>query len=141
MSVFILLNAVKRNDLDYVGQILVDVNKIIVPVIENVSNNSIIEVDTDTSYSSPQFNGWEKYEVTEDLDAINALSSELFKGNIISQNGRDALVPAALFIKSRVVGTVRAINAGEDSIFDYQIMAQSSPETYVVDENLATINL
>jgi len=107
MGVFIKLTALKRNNLPFTKQVLVDVNKIVTPIIENELNQSIVEVDTDVSYSESHFEKREKYVVSEDLDAINALTDEVFKGTINSQNGRNSLWPEALFVKSRIVGTVK----------------------------------
>ena len=140
MSVFIELNALKRNGKDFAKKILVDVNDIVVPIIENESNNSIVEVDTDVSYSETYTENREKYVVSEDLDAINLLSNEVFKGTIVSQNDRDSLWPAAVFIKKDVIGTVTAFGALGESQFDYKRMAQASTDRFVVGEDLATIN-
>ena len=139
MGVFIKLTALKRNNLPFTKQVLVDVNKIVTPIIENELNQSIVEVDTDVSYSESHFEKREKYVVSEDLDAINALTDEVFKGTINSQNGRNSLWPEALFVKSRIVGTVKE-SPGDASEFDYRIMSMSSPETYVVSEDIDTIN-
>lgn len=140
MSVFIELNAIKRNNLPFQKKILVDVNRIVVPIIENNLSNSIIEVDTDTSYSETFTENREKFEVSEDLDAINALTSEVFKGTIVSQNGRPSLWPVAVFVKSKVIGVVREQAPGEASEFDYERMAQASTDKFVVSESLAIIN-
>ena len=140
MSTFIQLTALKRNDRNFTKSILVDVNKIVNPIIENESGNSIIEVDTDISYGEEFFNNLEKYIVSEGLDAIAALTDEVFKGTIVSQNDRPALVDEALFVKSRIVGTVREVAPGEESRFDYMVMSQKSPDRYVVQESLAIIN-
>lgn len=140
MSVFIQLTALKRNDKDFTKSILVDVNKIVNPIIENANNESIIEVDTDISYGEEFFKNTEKYVVAEDLDAINLLTDEVFKGTIVTQNTRPALSPEALFVKSKIVGTVREIAPGEESEFDYKVMAQKSPDTFIVNETLAIIN-
>ena len=140
MSVFIQLTAIKRNGLPYAKSILVDVNKIINPIIENVSNNSIIEVDVDHHYSESFIGSPEKYEVDENLAAIDLLTSELFLGTIVSQEGRPSLWPEALFVKSRIVGVVRGVGALGESEFDYRLMAAKSPDTFIVSEDLATIN-
>jgi hypothetical protein len=140
MSVFIQLTAIKRNGLPFAKSILVDVNKIINPIIENVNNNSIIEVDVDHTYSESYIGSPEKYEVDEDLAAINALSTELFLGTIVTQEGRPSLWPEALFVKSRIVGTVKEFGAVGESEFDYRLMAAKSPDTFIVSEDLATIN-
>ena len=139
MSVFIELNTLTRNGKPFTKTILVDVNKIPVPIIENESNNSVIEVDTDVSYSESNFRNTDKYIVSEDLDAINALSSELFKGTIVSQNGRSSLWPSAVFIKRSIVGIVTAVG-DDDAEFDYGRMAQASTDKFIVSESLAVIN-
>jgi hypothetical protein len=141
MGVFIKLTALKRNDLPFTKEILVDVNKIVTPIIENELGESIIEVDTNYTYIDSNFPMKEKYVVSEDLDAIDALTDEVFKGTINTVNGRSPLYPEALFVKSRVVGTVKDIAGGEESEFDYKILSANSPETYVVNESVDIINL
>lgn len=140
MSTFIQLTALERNGKPFAKNILVDVNKITLPVVENFSGNSIIEVDADISYSPEYFGNRDKFVVDEDLDAINALTSEVFKGTIITKNGEEDLIPEALFVKSKIVGVVEAVTPGGNSQFGYRVMAQKSPEFYVVSETLATIN-
>ena len=139
MSVFIKLTALKRNNLPFTKQILVDVNKIVTPIIENELSQSIIEVNTDVSYSESFFENREKYVVAEDLDAIDLLTDEVFKGTIVSQNGRPSFWPEALFVKSKIVGTVKEA-VGDASEFDYKLMATKSPETFIVSEDIDTVN-
>lgn len=137
MSVFIELTATTRNGLTYNKPILVDVNKIVSPIIENAGGESIIEVDTDMYYSD-DFSGMiEKYTVSENLAAIDALTNELFLGTIVTHNNRKPIYPEALFIKSKVVGVVT--EDGIYSTFRYKVMSAKSPEVYKVTENLATI--
>ena len=140
MGVLIQLTALKRNDKTFTKNILVDVNDIVTPIIENASNNSIIEVDTDISYGESYFGNFEKYEVSQDLAAIKLLTNELFLGTIDLKNDKPTPLVEALFIKSRIVGTIRPEGGSGQSIFDYKVMSSTSPETYLVAENLATIN-
>lgn len=139
MGVFIKLTALKRNEIAFSKEILVDVNDIVTPIVENELGQSIIEVDTNVSYSESYFESREKYVVAQDLDAIDALTDEVFKGTIITYKKRLPYTPEALFVKSRIVGVVKS---GPDDVseFDYKIMSMSSPETYVVSESLDTIN-
>ena len=141
MSVFIQLTALKRNDLDFASEILVDVNKIVNPVIENVSNNSLIEVEADNSYSDDNFRNNEKYEVDQDLVAIDALTDEVFIGTVVTEDGRSPISTTQLFVRSKIVGTIREVTAGGNSVFDYKQMSMKSPVTFVVTENLAAINI
>lgn len=138
MSVFIQLTATTRNGLTYNKPILVDVNKIVNPIIENAGGESIIEVDTDMYYSEEYSGMIEKYTVTQNLAAIDALTNEVFFGTLIKHNNRKPIFPEALFIKSRVVGVVT--EDGDSSIFRYKVMAANTPELYQIVEDLATIN-
>lgn len=138
MSVFIQLTATTRNGLTYNKPILVDVNKIVNPIIENAGGESIIEVDTDMYYSEEYSGMIEKYTVTQNLAAIDALTNEVFFGTLIKHNNRRPIFPEALFIKSRVVGVVT--EDGDSSIFRYKVMAANTPELYQIVEDLATIN-
>lgn len=139
MSVFIQLTALTRNNLPYAKAILVDVNRIVSPIIENSSGNSIVEVDANFYYGEDHANLVEKYVVDEDLTAIALLSNEIFRGTIIKYKGRDPKVfNDALFVKSRIIGTVYPVALGSE--FRYKIMSSQSPELYLVEEDLATIN-
>jgi len=140
MSTYISLTALERNGRPYTKTILVDVNKIALPIVENSLNNSVIEVDTDVSFAPEHFGSREKYVVDEDLAAIDALTDEVFLGTIISKNDRDDLYPEALFVKSRVVGVVTEQSPGGHSEFRYRDLTNRSGDFYVVNETLATIN-
>lgn len=138
MSGFIQLNATTRNGLTFNKKILVDVNKIVSPIIENAGGESIVEVDTDMYYSEEYSGFIEKYTVSQNLAAIDALTTEVFLGTIVKHNNRAPIYPEALFVKSRVVGTV--VDNTTSSLFRYKVMAAKTPELYEVSELLATIN-
>lgn len=138
MSGFIQLNATTRNGLTFNKKILVDVNKIVSPIIENASGESIVEVDTDMYYSEEYSGFIEKYTVSQNLAAIDLLTTEVFLGTIVKHNNRAPIYPKALFVKSRVVGTV--LDNTTSSLFRYKVMAAKTPELYEVSELLATIN-
>lgn len=139
MGAFIELTALTRNNLPFTKSILVDVNKIVNPIIENSNGEAIIEVDTNFYYNEDHGNLIEKYTVSEDLTAIAALTDEIFRGSIIKYKGRDPKVfNDALFVKSRVMGIVTSVALGSE--FRYRIMSSQSPEAYIIEESLATIN-
>ena len=138
MSTFIKLTAITRNGLPFAKEILVDINKIVVPIVENLNSESILEVDTDVSYNRDFSGNLTKYVVAEDLDAIDLLTTEVFKGTILTYNTRPSIYPAALFVKSKVLDVVEPLAIG--SKFSYELMSQKSPDVYTVQESLNTIN-
>lgn len=140
MATFIKLTAVTRNGLPFAKSILVNVNNIVRPVYENASNQSIIEVSEDVSYSETFTENRVTYVVSQRLTSIDALSNEVFQGTLVSYNGRTAVLPfvTGLFIKSWVRDVVQPEGSGAK--FSYRVMAQKSPEEYVVTQSIDTIN-
>lgn len=138
MSTFIKLTAVTREGRPFAKEILVDVNKIVEPIIENANNQSIIVLDEDNYYSNEYFGNHVKFVVSQRMSSIDLLTNEVFAGTIVTKNGKASEIASALFVKSKVVGPVCPVALGSE--FGYRVMASKSPDLYVVSQSLNTIN-
>ena len=134
------VTAISRDGKAFAKSILFDTNDVVEPIIENIMGNSLIKVREGSSYRRDQNVDIRTYEVSEDLAAIIALSTdEIFIGTIELRNGSNEYpVDQAIFVKKRVVGVMEEVEENK-SEFKYEGISQVSPDIYRISENLDTI--
>jgi len=125
----------QRNGKAYAKDILIDLEKVAEPIIENVSNDCIISlVETpDVFNGTNKGNNKVQYIVDETLTDIVALSNtEMFIGTIVKRDGRNAVNSSSIFILKKVNGLIAEDALG--SRFLYQEEGSLVPVEYIVSE-------
>lgn len=131
----------QRNGRAYAKDVLINLQNVSEPVIENSSNEAIVVVDESTKLQSSisQGNNNVQYILNEDLAAFVALATtEMFSGTVVKREGREPVVGTQVFIVSNIVGIIAADPLG--SKFLYEEEGGNIPVEYIVSETIADIN-
>lgn len=125
----------ERNGIPYVKDVLIDLGRIVEPIIENVSNDVIISLN-ETSNLQGITNHTEnnvQYVIDETLASFIALSPvSMFIGTVISIDGRDPVNSSAGFIVEKIIGALSSHPSG--SSFFYQEDGLLIPLQYIVSQ-------
>lgn len=133
------VTAISRDDRPFAKSILFDTADVVEPIIENTLGQSLIKIREGNSYRRDQNVDIRTYVVSENIQAIIALSTDdIFVGTIETRNGNSYPIDRAVFIKSRIVGIVEEVEENK-SEFKYEGISQVSPDIYRISENLDTI--
>jgi len=134
------VTANQRSGKAYAKDMLINLDKVAEPIIENTSNNAIVVIDESTKLQSAisQGNNNVQYILDESLAVFVGLSSNLmFVGTVVKRNNRNPVVVSQGFITKNIVGTI--VDTPDGSEFLYEEEGGSTPVKYVVSESIADI--
>jgi len=137
----IKLTTNQRNGKAYAKEVLINLDNIAQPVIENSSNEVIVVLDESTSLRGKVSQGSNnvQYIFDEDIAAFVALApAEIFIGTVISRDERNPVVTSQAFIVSNIVGLIKETPSGSEFLYDED--GGSVPVKYVVSETIADID-
>jgi len=130
----------ERNGKPYAKDMLVDINRITDPVIENSGADSIINLGETPNLHKHvnQGNNINQYIIDEDLLTFTALKSkEMFIGSVVSREDRVPVALTMTFIVKNVVGKIVEHPSGSE--FLYEEEGGSVPVKYILSETIAAI--
>ena len=136
----IKLTSKQRNGKTYQKDVLINLDRVAEPIIENVSNDSIISLNETPSLQNHVNQGANKvqYIVDEDMATIVALSNkEMFVGTILSRNGKSPVESSVIFIVKNITGKIE-----EDTLgcrFLYEEEGDPNPVEYILSETITDI--
>lgn len=119
---------------------LLDVNDINKPMVENTVNDTIISVqESIVKERQGEAVNSVQYVVDEDLATVLGLSDQLFPATVVSRNDKNPVVGGVNlgFVVGKIVGPIQPEGSG--SVFFYQEDGDFLPVKYVVQEDINTI--
>ncbi len=136
----IKLTALQREGRTFAKDMLIDISDISRPMIENISNNSVVYLQEGMppydNYN--ESNGEVQYIFTETLAVLTALANkEMFTGTVVFVDGRSPIENTLTFVLADIVGAIVEDPSG--SKFLYKEGVNVSPVEYVVSQTIAQI--
>ena len=131
-----------RNGTAYANDMLVNLSRITEPVIENISNETIISLRETPNLQNHvnQGNNKVEYILDETLAAFTALkTTEMFPATVVSRDGKIPVETNVTFIIENIVGLILEDPAG--SKFLYEEEGGLVPIEYIVSNTITAINL
>ena len=130
----------ERNGKAYSKDMLIETDRVVEPIVENVGSDSIIVVDESPVVGASSNPNKVQYIVDEDLATIAKLNNKvMFIGTVVSRDGRTPVSSSLLFVIDNITGVVVEHPSG--SSFLYNEPGAANPVEYVLSESINDIAL